>query len=57
MFLVVRRVVLGYNWTLEATLSARGPKSPKKRRKKSKNEDPRMLFGALWAPIVPPGGV
>jgi len=51
MFLVVRRVVLGYNWTPEATLRARGPKSCKKLRKRRKNDGPRSLFGSLGALI------
>ena len=51
MSLVVRWVVLGYNWTPEATLRARGPKSRKKLRKRRKNEGPSQFLGALWALI------
>ena len=51
MFLVVRRVVLGYNWTPEATLRACGLKSSKKFGKRRKNDGPRSLFGSLGALI------
>ena len=51
MFFVIRRAVLGQSWTPEGTLRARGPKSCKKFGKRRKNEGPRPLFGALWAPI------
>ena len=51
MFFVIRRAVLGQSWTPEGTLRARGPKSYKKLGKGRKNEGPRLLSGALWAPI------
>ena len=51
MFFVIRRAVLGQSWTPEGTLRARGPKSCKKFGKRRKNEGPRPLFEALWAPI------
>ena len=45
--LVIRRAVLGQNWTPEGTLRARGLKSYKKLGKGRKNTGPRQLFGAL----------
>ena len=51
MFVVVRRVLLGYNWTPETTLRARGPKSCEKLRQRRKNEGPNLLFGSLGALI------
>ena len=51
MFLVLRRVVLGYNWTPEATLRACGLKSCKKFGKTLENGSSRPLFETLWALI------